>query len=134
MKIRNLSLALAALFGVTGAALAQPNDPPNMVPGNQAYYNEHPWEVYGGPYDRRWYRDRNQDYQQNRLPGVGPGRDLRIGQRLAPGYRSRQYAVEDWRGHRLLAPPRGYGWYQVGADYVLIEMATGIIAQAMRAR
>jgi len=47
----------------------------------------------------------------------------------SPQYRSRQYVVEDWRGHRLHQPPHGYQWVQVGGDYVLVAIATGIIAQ-----
>ena len=105
-----------------------------MVPGNQAYYYEHPEEVYRGPYDQRWYRDRANDYKSDRLRGAGPNRDLRIGERLPREYRHPQYAVDNWRGHRLAAPPRGYQWYQAGGDYVLVEIATGIIAQALLAR
>ncbi|HEY3046526.1 MAG TPA: RcnB family protein [Polaromonas sp.] len=37
--------------------------------------------------------------------------------------------VEDWRGHRLSAPPRGYHWVQIGGDYVLVANPTGIIVQ-----
>jgi len=37
--------------------------------------------------------------------------------------------VNDWRGHRLSAPPRGYHWVQTGSDYVLVAIATGIILQ-----
>lgn len=43
--------------------------------------------------------------------------------------RGRPSVVDDWRGHRLSAPPRGYHWVQVGADYVLVAIATGIILQ-----
>jgi Ni/Co efflux regulator RcnB len=39
--------------------------------------------------------------------------------------------VEDWRGHRLSAPPRGYHWVQTGADYVLVAIATGVILQLL---
>jgi len=39
--------------------------------------------------------------------------------------------VEDWRGHNLGAPPRGYHWVQIGGDYVLVAIATGIILQLM---
>jgi Ni/Co efflux regulator RcnB len=39
--------------------------------------------------------------------------------------------VNDWRSHRLSAPPRGYQWVQVGGDYVLVAIATGIIAQLL---
>ena len=65
--------------------------------------------------------------------GVGPGYAYYPGVRLPPPYRTRQYVVEDWRGHRLSAPPRGYHWVQVGADYVLVAVATGIILQMMLA-
>jgi Ni/Co efflux regulator RcnB len=36
--------------------------------------------------------------------------------------------VEDWRAYQLSAPPRGYHWVQTGGDFVLIAIATGIIA------
>lgn len=62
-------------------------------------------------------------------PGNGAGPDHRFhsGDRLPAEYRSRQYVVDDWRSHRLSAPPRGYQWVQVGGDYVLAAIATGII-------
>ena len=52
---------------------------------------------------------------------------LRSVDRLPVEYRSRQYVVDDWRGHRLIAPPYGYHWVQTGGDYVLIAIATGLI-------
>ena len=39
--------------------------------------------------------------------------------------------VNDWRGHRLSAPPRGYHWVQTGGDYVRVAIATGIIVQIL---
>jgi Ni/Co efflux regulator RcnB len=42
--------------------------------------------------------------------------------------RNNTYVVNDWRGHRLTAPPRGYHWVQVGPDYVLVAITTGLIA------
>jgi Ni/Co efflux regulator RcnB len=135
MATRSFSLAFAALcLSWAVGALAQPNDPPNMVPGNQAYYWEHPEQVYRGPYDRRWYRDRANDYVQNRIRGAGPGGDLRIGHALPREYRLRQYAIDNWRAHRLFAPPPGYGWYQAGADYILVDLGSGVIAQVLLGR
>lgn len=61
--------------------------------------------------------------------GAGPDHRFYKGDRLPRDYRGYQYVVEDWRGHRLAAPPRGYHWVQVGADYALIAIATGVIAQ-----
>ncbi len=61
--------------------------------------------------------------------GAGPGHNYRKGDRMPRDYRSRQYVVDDWRGHRLSAPPRGYHWVQTGGDYVLVAIASGIILQ-----
>ena len=46
-------------------------------------------------------------------------------------YRTRHYVVDDWRGHHLYAPPRGYHWVQSGGDYLLVAVATGIIASIL---
>ena len=76
------------------------------------------------------HRDaRNDDRRDYR--GAGPRHDLRKGGRLPPEYRSRQYVVNDWRGHRLSAPPRGYHWVQTGSDYVLVAITTGVIASLL---
>jgi Ni/Co efflux regulator RcnB len=39
--------------------------------------------------------------------------------------------VDDWRGHHLSPPPRGYHWVHTGGDYVLVAIATGIILQLL---
>ncbi len=36
--------------------------------------------------------------------------------------------MTNYRSYRLSPPPRGQQWVQVGADYVLIAIATGLIA------
>lgn len=48
---------------------------------------------------------------------------------LPPQLRGGNYVVEDWVGHRLSRPPRGHQWVQVGSDYVLVAIATGLIVQ-----
>jgi nickel/cobalt homeostasis protein len=54
--------------------------------------------------------------------------DFRKGQALDRQYRQHRYVVEDWRGHKLSRPPRGHHWVQVGDRYVLVAVATGVIA------
>ena len=61
--------------------------------------------------------------------GAGPDRNFYKGSRLPSNYRSRSYVVNDWRGHHLSAPPRGYHWVQTGGDYVLVGTTSGIIFQ-----
>lgn len=63
--------------------------------------------------------------------GAGPDHRFHRGDRLPWEYRNRTYVVDDWRGHRLSAPPRGYHWVQMGADYVLVAVATGLIVQLL---
>lgn len=74
-------------------------------------------------------RDDHHDVHHDNERGAGPNHDFHKGGRLSGEYRNRQYVVDDWRGHHLNAPPRGYHWVQTGPDYVLAAVATGIIAQ-----
>ena len=78
---------------------------------------------YSGYTNDRW-REGNYYYGAR-------GPEWRRGAHVPREYMGRQYWVNDWRAHRLAPPPRGYQWVQVGNDYVLIALATGIIAQLM---
>jgi len=73
--------------------------------------------------------ERREEWRDER--GAGPNHEFRRGERLPDQYRHRQYVVDDWRGHQLSAPPRGYHWVQTGGDYVLVAIATGIILQLL---
>lgn len=80
-------------------------------------------------------------------PGMGPGMHRPpppVAYRPDPGYRrwgrgevvpypyrGPQYVVNDWRGHHLSPPPRGYQWVNYGADYFLIGIATGVVLQSL---
>ena len=63
--------------------------------------------------------------------GAGPNHEFRRGDRLPMEYRHKHFVVNDWRGHNLSAPPRGYYWVQSGADYILVAVATGLILQIL---
>jgi len=73
-------------------------------------------------------RGGDEGYGGRRWDGAGPEHSWRRGDRLPSQYRSNQYVVNDWRGHHLRQPPRGYHWVQSGGDYVLAAVATGVIA------
>lgn len=62
-------------------------------------------------------------------PGPQGGDWHRRGGRLPNDYRDRQYVVDDWRGYDLQPPPRGYHWVGVGGEYMLVGIASGVIAQ-----
>jgi len=96
----------------------------------------HPQRNPGGKWDQRDASPRGMDQHgsdsrngpHNRQFGAR-GPEFHRGGHIPGGYRNHEYVVDDWRAHRLSPPPRGHHWVQVGADYVLVAIATGIIAQ-----
>lgn len=63
----------------------------------------------------------------------GPPRWSR-GDRIPSQYHQPRYVVRDWRARQFREPPRGYQWVNVGADYLLVGIATGVILQAISGR
>jgi len=84
-------------------------------------------------WDKQKRRDEQARGRDEYRDGYRAGQ-FRRGDRLPPEYRHRNYVVDDWRGHHLNAPPRGYHWVQVGGDYVLVAIATGVILQLFLSR
>jgi len=80
-------------------------------------------------YDRHDRRPGPPPHAHGGRHGAGPQHNWVRGSRIPPQYRTRHYVVNDWRGHRLSPPPRGYHWVQNGGDYLLVAIATGVIAQ-----
>jgi Ni/Co efflux regulator RcnB len=93
---------------------------------DQRGYDQRGYDQRG--YDQRGYDQRGYDHRGR---GAGPEHSFYRGGRLPEYYRGHEYVVDDWRGHRLQAPPRGFNWVQVGPDYVLVAVATGIIASIL---
>ena len=143
-----LGAVLAALVGTTGVAAAQNRGPDGRDNGRSEHRDNRNGDKHDNKNDRHddRHNDRHNagpdrrndrvDYRHDdRGPnrGAGPRHDLHKGHRLPPEYRSKQYVVDNWRSHRLSAPPRGYHWVQTGADYVLVGIATGVIASLILA-
>ncbi|MEZ5703089.1 MAG: RcnB family protein [Burkholderiaceae bacterium] len=77
-------------------------------------------------HDRRY--DGHRHYAGPRYYYHARGPEFVRGRHLPPGLRNHQYVVLNPRHHHLSPPPRGHHWVQVGGDYVLVAIATGIIA------
>ena len=125
------SLALAAILGLSqGAAFAKPGNDNGYDCGPKCERNQG-----SGRGDQRDRKDRFENGHDNRRHdderGAGPDRSFYRGERLPSYYRSPQYVVNDWRGHGLRTPPRGYHWVQTGGDYVLVAITTGIILELL---
>lgn len=82
---------------------------------------------FGQRNDHRFdYRESRRAERQYYYNARGP--EFRRGGYIPREYRARNYYVTDYRAHRLSAPPRGQQWVQIGPDYVLMAIATGLIA------
>jgi Ni/Co efflux regulator RcnB len=67
--------------------------------------------------------------KQGKMP---PGHARKIwgkGQHLPPEYRDVHF--QDWERYDLGLAPAGYHWVRVDRDAYLVEVASGLIAQAM---
>ena len=130
-----MSLTLA----VAGSAFAQDHGHDDHGGPQQGHGDDHGdnhdnhGDNHGGPgqgrNDRQNYQAHNDNHGGPR--GAGPNHDMRRGGRLPSQYRGNQYVVNDWQGHHLNRPPRGQHWVQTGGDYVLVAIATGVIANVL---
>ena len=127
-----VSILMAMFLSAGGFAFAQGNDDRNDRGRNQTLQ----LGVQQDPGDNEALQlnrpenpgsVRNDEQQDER--GAGPDHAYHRGDRLPAEERNRRYVVDDWRGHGLMAPARGFHWVQTGGDYVLVAIATGIIAQ-----
>ena len=89
------------------------------------------WEDRHDRRNDRW--ESRHDRRDHRHPGTryyysARGPEFARGHYLPRGLRIPQYVVVNPRHHHLSPPPRGHHWVQVGGDYVLVAIATGIIA------
>lgn len=126
---------IVSMLGITTGAFAQQHGPdhhggPDDRGGPDAHGRSDmgrggPGHANGGPRGQ-WH-----DASVGRPGGPVPHEDWRKGDRLPSEYRDRNYVVDDWRGHGLSAPPRGYHWVGVNGDYVLAAVATGVIASVL---
>lgn len=143
-----ISVILAMTMASSGLAFGQGNSGRDDRGGdrgrNEQMHRGGPQDHRDGP-DRRDNRgpdrhdergpdrhdDRGRGFNGHDGRGAGPSNSWYRGDRLPVQYRSRQYVVDDWRGHHLSAPPRGYHWVQSGGDYILVAVASGIILQLL---
>lgn len=127
MQRRHILAAALVTMGVGTAlpSLAQPRDDhrgPEQRDGREYGRREGPVEARRG--HGEWEREmRGRAYVGARGP------EWHRGGHIPREYRDHVYVVNDWRAHRLAPPPRGYEWVQVGPDYVLVTVRTGVIAQ-----
>ena len=83
--------------------------------------------------DRRDYREYRKDVRQAYRQDQRNYRRWARGQYIPRDYMASRYYINDYRTYRLAPPPRGYAWvrpYQNDDTYYMVQLATGLIAQA----
>ena len=124
------ALVAAALLATSSLAMAQPHRPPpghDRRPPHAAPPPPMPPQARPGHRPHKPPHAQGPHFHGQR--GAGPQHNWYRGGRIPPAYRGGHYVVNDWRVHRLAPPPRGYHWVQYGPDYLLVAIATGVIAQ-----
>ena len=127
-----LSALLAVCLTGGGPAFAQGNSNHDRDNGRGDPHQDQRGDMHQ---DQRHYRYDEQGHRNDGARhdgrGAGPDHNYYSGDRIPDAYRGRQGVVDDWRGHNLHQPPRGYHWVQYGGDYVLVAIATGVIMQLL---
>ena len=136
----HIALATALALGFSAAAQAQPHGshhrpgPPHAGPphAHGPKPGHHPgWRPGPPPRPHPGYSPPPPPPHGvvHHYRGAGPQHNWYKGSRLPPQYRAPRYVVHDWRAHRLHQPPHGYHWVRYGGDYMLVAIASGVIAQ-----
>jgi Ni/Co efflux regulator RcnB len=132
MKTRTLMTAVTVM-AITFSGLAFAKDKDDE--GDHDHGNGHGQKFKHDKREQRGEdRSENRDDDHGERRGAGPDHRFYRGDRLPIEYRDRGYRVEDWHGHQLSAPPRGYHWVQTGGDYVLVADSNNIIFQILLGR
>lgn len=136
MKTQSILALVLAISLLPGAsAFAEGHDRQYQRDHKEQSQRGHPGQGWAD--EGRWNPPDNRQRghgAEGRGQGAGPNHNFYRGDRLDRQYRHNNYVVDDWRGHHLSPPPRGYHWVQTGGDYVLVAIATGIITQILLSR
>jgi Ni/Co efflux regulator RcnB len=128
MKKFSVAVCAMAVTALLASSLTFAGERGNRDEERRGHGNAHQRDDRRGPgRDDRQFDQRDGRWNDRRPDYNARGPEFHRGGYITREYRDRAYAV-DYREHRLNPPPRGHRWVQVGADYVLIAIATGVIA------
>jgi len=122
-----------ALSSLTSVAQARDDHHGRQDRHERRDHYRHDNRAYERGYDRGRHDSRGWAPQARFHGGPAP-RHWSRGDRLPPGYHTRYYVVNDWHQRHLYRPNPGYQWVQVGSEFMLVAIASGIIAQVIMSR
>ncbi len=114
------SLAATLLLSSAAAFAHDDDDQGDRYRDRHGYYDGHKHK-----HKYKYKHDNGRHYGQVK-------KAYRRGDYVPVVYWEPRYYVEDYRDYRLAPPPRGYRWVRPQDDrYLLVEIATGVIAQVL---
>jgi len=127
MKKSTLGVCLLTLCALLGGSLAYADDHGRGREDEYRHGHHRHGRGWDDGRDGRDFDRRDGRWYEHREVYNARGPEFYPGGYIIREYRSPVYEV-DYRVHRLRRPPEGHRWVQVGPDYVLIAIATGVIA------
>ena len=132
MKTKSIvCLAVVASMGLSSVSFAQDRDRDHHGPAARAERHEIRHDRRELRHDRGELRKDRREERHDEYAYGARGPEWHRGAHIPRTYRDREYVVSHWEEHHLRRPPRGYEWVQVGGDYVLVAIASGIIAEIL---
>ncbi len=126
MKKFSVSVCALAAAALLTSSLSFADGREHGRDGDYRHGREHGRQWEDQRYDQR-YDQRDGRWNERRPEYNARGPAFYRGGYIPREYRAPVYEV-DYRDYHLSRPPSGHRWVQVGADYVLIAIATGVIA------
>lgn len=130
------TVLIVTTLGLSSVAMAQPGQPDQGPQNGQpTKMQQQPGNGENGHRAPPGHAQRSsrpsQNGPQQALKGPQPHQDWHQGGKMPQDYRDDRYAVSDWRAHQLPEPAHGQRWMEINGDYVLVAVATGVIASIM---
>jgi Ni/Co efflux regulator RcnB len=134
LSITFISISTALMF-FTSLSLAQGDERHGNPERNRGQQQSGQNEAHRNGYQhdsnqrtQERFDQREERWNERRPYYNARSQEFRRGGYIPREYYNHMYVVNDYRIHDLPKPPHNHQWVQVGADYVLIAIATGIIA------
>ena len=115
--------AALTLIGSTAMAQPVPGQQPPMAYGHQGYQNHQGYQDHQSYPDHQGYPS-HQAYQNHRPSN---GHQWHQGDHFSDN----RVIVHDYNHYHLRPPPEGYQWVNSGGQFLLIAVASGIIASVI---
>lgn len=135
LKKKLISVAIVATTAIMSVttAMAEPWQDNRGGPGGPQGHDMNRDCGYDRPMHQNGPQVRSHQFAPDRYPNFrqSHGNRWQQGDNLPTPYRGSHYRVNDWRDRGLPPPPSGHRWVHVKGEYILVAVASGVIANIL---